>query len=186
MKCLLLRGLLSTLLCIAVVLAAGATVHAEQRRVANPTTTASPSAAIGCPKSMPADVEQKLLPVLDALEDARHDWSNYRYGTRSEQNYETQFERLLSAKDKSSRQARVALMDYYVGEGPGEELVCVVALDGEGIVPFLNLYDRCDISPYRSPVPRERDFLLRQYVREALRDGHIDEDCENIVPSLEK
>src|SRR2546426_213865 len=103
------------LICATMIFAFGATVRAEQPAgSANPTATEIQSAVIACPKAMPADVEKKLLPVLDALKEANRDWSS-GYETRSEQNYESQFERLLAAKDSASRQARVAMMDYYGG-----------------------------------------------------------------------
>jgi len=124
-----------------------------------------------CPNKMSALVEKRLLPVLKALDAVakKDDWFD--------KEYEQQFVKLLRAKDNASREARVALMDYYVGEHLGEELVCAVALDGIEIKPIVELYEKCDIKPTKSPVPRNRTLPLRAYVLEMLKRGHVKEDC---------
>jgi hypothetical protein len=122
-----------------------------------------------CPAKMTPRVESRLLPVLDALAAAakKSDFFDKTY-TRA-------FGALLAARDAASREARVALMDYYVGEGNGEELVCAVALDGSR--RLLELYSVCDIQPMRSPVPRDRFLPLRGYALNMIRKGHVVEQC---------
>ena len=124
-----------------------------------------------CPTILPATVEAKLLPVLEARDEAsrKNDWWD--------KGYESAFGVLLNAKDDDSRQARVALMDYYVGEAYGEELVCAVALDGSEAGRFLELYSRCDIKPTRSSVPRNHALPLRGYALKMLKEGHVKESC---------
>jgi len=124
-----------------------------------------------CPEAMPADVEAKLLPVLTARDEAarKNDWWD--------KSYEEAFGTLLAANDPASKQARVALMDYYVGEAFGEELVCAVALDGTEMVSLLKLYSQCDIAPSKSAVPRNRTLPLRTYALEMLKAGHVKESC---------
>lgn len=136
-----------------------------------PTSSKAGETTKACPSKMSASVEKRLLPVLETLDKAakKNDWFD--------KNYEQQFEKLLRAKDNASREARVALMDYYVGEGMGEELVCAVALDGNGIKPIVELYQRCDISPTISLVPRNRSLPLRTFVLKMLKQGHVKEDC---------
>ena len=124
-----------------------------------------------CPRNMTSSVEQKLLPVLKALENAQ------KKNDYFDKEYERQFDRLLKAKDKASREARVALMDYYVGEHFGEELTCAVALDCNQIKPIVELYQKCDIRPSLSPVARDRSLPLRGYVLEMLSKGHVKEQC---------
>src|ERR1700729_23451 len=99
-----------------------------------------------CPEKMPPAVEQKLLPVIDALNEA------VLKGDIWDKNYQNSFETLLKAKDTASKQARVALMDYNIGEELGEELSCAVVLDGNDMVKLLNLYNRCYIRPLSSSV----------------------------------
>ena len=111
------------------------------------------------------------MPVLLALEKAlnKNDiWDKH---------YENAFAALLRAKDKASAEARVALMDYYVGESFGEELVCAVALDGKRSARFLELYDACDIQPKQSSVPRAHSSPIRGYAMKILQEGSAKESC---------
>lgn len=97
---------------------------------------------------MSAAVEARLVPVLSALDRA------LRKNDIWDKKYENAFFALSQAKDKASIEARVALMDYYVRESYGEELVCAVALDGPSSIAYLELYERCSIRPNYEPVPR--------------------------------
>jgi hypothetical protein len=119
---------------------------------------------------MPTAVEQKLLPVLEALNEARpgHEWDS---------GYERSFEALLKGGDDASVEARVALMDYYVGEAYAEELVCAVARDGPRMAILLELYSRCDIQPSRSSASRDRGLPLRAYALALLNEGRVKESC---------
>jgi len=119
-----------------------------------------------CPRKMAISVERKLLPVLEALAEA------LKKSDFFDKHYERQFAKLLEARDKASREARIALMDYYVGEHFGEELTSAVAADGEEIRPLVELYQVCDIRPSVSPVPRDRSLPLRRFVLEMLDEGH--------------
>ena len=87
------------------------------------------------------------MPVLHALDRAlkRNDiW---------DKEYETAFGKLMRAKDAASAEARVALMDYYVGESFGEELVCAVALDGARNISLLERYDIVNVTSLRRTLP---------------------------------
>src|SRR5690242_11444959 len=90
-----------------------------------------------CPARMTPAVEKLLVTVLEGLRIAEQsgDW----FG----RHYEDRFYALLESKDASAPEARVALMDYYVGEHNGEELVCAVALDGEKVQALIELYNAC-------------------------------------------
>src|SRR6185312_15879276 len=68
-----------------------------------------------CPKVLSSFVEEKLKPVLSARNQAsrKNDWWD--------EDYEKEVNLLLNAKDKISSEARVALMDYYIGEAYGED-----------------------------------------------------------------
>jgi hypothetical protein len=136
-----------------------------------PSSVNAKETTVACSKKMPASVEAKLLPVLDVLAEAvrKDDWFDKKY--------EQEFYRLLKSKDKASQEARVALMDYYVGEHFGEELVCAVALDGEAIKSTIITYQNCDIKPTRSPVLRNRSLPLRKYVLEILKRGNVKGEC---------
>jgi hypothetical protein len=124
-----------------------------------------------CPSSTPIDVENKLSVVLDARDLAaeKNDWWDKAY--------EDAFEHLMQSKDPASREARVALMDYYVGEHYGEELVCAVALDGKQMIAPLELYSRCDVKPSHIKASRTRALPLRGYALEMLRKGNAEASC---------
>jgi hypothetical protein len=122
-----------------------------------------------CPSVLSAKAEARLLPVLDALAAARAKQSSF------DRRYQAEFNRLLDAKGQSARSARVALMDYYVGESFGEELVCAVAKDGS--TALLELFERCDIALRHSPMPRERNLPLRRYALGMISRGHVTEEC---------
>jgi hypothetical protein len=120
---------------------------------------------------MTAPVEERLMPVLDALAEATEKNDFF------DEKYEQEFQKLLQARDQASREARVALMDYYVGEHFGEVLVCVVALDGKEIERLLSLYTRCDIAPSKSPVSRNHFLPLRRYASKMLKNNSVKEEC---------
>jgi len=112
-----------------------------------------------------------MVSVSKSLTDSgrKNDWWD--------KGYEKAFSSLLNAKDEASKEARVALMDYYVGEAYGEELVCAVALDGGKATSLLELYSSCDIKPTHSTVPRNRTLPLRGYALEMLKKGLVKESC---------
>ena len=112
-----------------------------------------------------------MLPVLSALSYAR------QHQIAWDKRYERRFNKLLGAKDKASAQARVALMDYYVGEAYGEQLVCAVAFDGARAADLIELYEECDIQPTHSPMPRNHGSPLRGYSLKIIRDGTAKESC---------
>jgi hypothetical protein len=124
-----------------------------------------------CRERLSPSVEAKLLPVLKARETAadKNDWFDKQY--------EAEFDNLLKASDEDSQKARVALMDYYVGEHMGEELVCAVALDGPKVVPLLEHHERCDVIPPTSSYVRVRNLPLRRYALEMIKKGKVRESC---------
>jgi hypothetical protein len=122
-----------------------------------------------CPRVLDAKTEAYLTPVLKSLAEARG------RGASFDGKFETQFYRLLEATGPSARRARVALMDYYVGESYSEELVCAVATDGSS--ELLDLFTRCDIPPRQSPLERNHISSLRQFAREMIQRGQVKEEC---------
>ena len=83
----------------------------------------------------------------------------------------------MAATDKDSQAARVALMDYYVGESTGQTVGCVVALDGKKMVKLLQLHTRCDIPPSRSPIERDRGLPYRKNALEIIAKGNAKAHC---------
>ena len=116
-------------------------------------------------------VDRLVSPVLKALKVAasKNDWWD--------KTYEKQFYRLIEAKSTDAREARVALMAYYVGEHYGEELVCAVEADGKGMIPLLDKYKQCRPVSSAEPIPSR--FLVEPtlygYALDGLRKG---EKCE--------
>ncbi len=109
------------------------------------------------------------MPVLHALGEAR------RTNNIWNRKYERAFRKLMAKKDAASKQAKVALMDFYLGEHFGEDLVCVVAKDESRA--FLELYSACDIAPPKSGVERDHSLPLRQAALEILAAGSVNESC---------
>lgn len=122
-----------------------------------------------CPSHLDPKVEGLLSPVLRA----RH--AAFEKGDAWDKGYEAAFYRLLSQKGPSAQQARVALMDYYIGEAYAEELVCSVAKDGS--VALLKLYARCDIPPKAPSGERDRALPLRDYALAMISRGHVVAEC---------
>jgi hypothetical protein len=134
--------------------------------------TVTAVAGTDCPKHMPARVEVRLRPVLEALDHALNSDDIW------DKKYASSFATLMDAKDLASSQARVALMDYYVGEAYAEELVCAVAIDGARSAKFLDLYDMCNIQPSYSPIPRDRSLPLRGIAKSMIRSGNPTTTCK--------
>ena len=120
---------------------------------------------------MSPHAESRLLPVLRALDRAR------KTGDFWNKQYEAVFLKLSMAKDGASREARIALMDYYVGEAYGEGLVCTVALEGPKNIGLLELYENCDISPSNSPVGRFHGSPLRSYALKLIVERTAKKSC---------
>jgi len=122
---------------------------------------------------MSRSAEAKLLPVLDATEEAlrKNNWSD--------EAYEAALDELLDAKDDASVEARVALMDYPVAAAYAEQLSCIVATGGKKALHYLELYTRCDIAPSRSPIPRDHTRKLRSAVIQAWKAGGGKGSCES-------
>jgi len=75
---------------------------------------------------MTALVERRLLPVLEALDEAakKNDWFD--------KEYERQFEKLLKAKDNASREARITCMfpsAYMRGQVASRQRACTGLLN---------------------------------------------------------
>lgn len=124
-----------------------------------------------CPKALAPAVEAKLTPVLQARDQAiqKKDWFDSQY--------ENAIENLLQAHDAASREARVALMDYFVGEAYKQELECAVAFDGKAVIPLLERYSRCDIAPAHSKSVRDHALPLRAATLKMLKDNTVSENC---------
>ncbi len=124
-----------------------------------------------CPKAIAPAVEAKLLPVLNARDEAirNNDWLDPQY--------ENAIETLLQAKDAASSEARVALMDYAVGDAYDQELVCAVAYGGKAMIPLLQRYARCDIAPAHSTSARDHASPLRGLALKYLTEGSVSENC---------
>lgn len=129
------------------------------------------AAPADCPKAMSPAVEAKLLPVLKAYDEAVHK------NDLLDPQYENAIELLLQATDDASREARVALMDYDVGDAYDQELICAVAFDGKPMIPVLERYSRCDIAPSHATGTRDHNSPLRGETLKMLKEGHVSENC---------
>jgi len=121
---------------------------------------------------MPAAVEVKVMPILEA----------WKAAMARDDAFDAEFDRrlanLLQKKDKTSREAQIALMDYYLGEHNAEDLLCTVASFGTRNLRLLNLYSDCDIEPSVSPLPRRRELTLRLMARSMIISGRAPKSCE--------
>jgi len=125
----------------------------------------------GCEGFLPDEVEAKLAPVVTAREVAskKPDWSYPKY--------EEELDKLLADKSYSASRARVALMDYYVGEAFGEELVCAVAREGKTVLPLLQYHSRCDVKAKVKSSFRDRRPTLIEYTIHAIQIDDPDSVC---------
>jgi hypothetical protein len=124
-----------------------------------------------CPKQMPKAVEAKVLPILRAQADADARRADF------DPTVEELLFDLLDRSDPVSIEAKVALMDYYLGEGNAESLVCSVALNGKAAESILLRYGTCDIQPSESPSPRDHTHPLRLQALKLIRSGKAKEGC---------
>jgi hypothetical protein len=117
-------------------------------------------------------VDRLVSPVLKALRiaESKNDWWD--------KDYEKNSYSLIEAKGSDAKEARVALMAYYVGEHYGEELVCAVEADGQEMVPLLEKYKQC--RPGSSAGPVSSRFLvpatLYDYALDGLKKGEKSEE----------
>lgn len=110
-----------------VFLAAAAHFYLSHRGLIASETAPLPS----CPSMLKPDVERLVRPVLVAS--TRSDWGpDY-----------AALEQLLHSKEPAALEARVALMAYYIGEHPGEELLESVMSAGPAAVPLVKQYSQC-------------------------------------------
>ena len=106
------------------------------------------------------DVEQLVRPVLVAS--STDDWGP---------NYDA-LERLLKLQTPPATEARVALMAYYLGEHPGEELVEGVLLEQAVATPLVLDYMQCRPtmpSEWRIGTNRASRTKYRHYLEEVGR-----------------
>lgn len=124
-----------------------------------------------CEQVLPPAVQEKLDPVLHEREIAstKPEWSYPKY--------EVVFEKLLSDPDFDARRARVALMDYYVGEAFGEDLVCAVVRDGKSALQWLKYHERCDVDAQIPSSFRHHQNPLRNYAVEILEKSSYEASC---------
>jgi len=84
-----------------------------------------------CTSVLKPDVERLVRPVLIAS--TRSDWPpDY-----------AALDQLLHSKEPAALEARVALMAYYIGEHPGEELLESIISAGPAAVPLVKRYCQC-------------------------------------------
>ena len=108
-------------------------------------------------------VDHLVTPVLKALKiaESKNDWWDKAY--------EASFYSLIEAKGADAKEARVALLAYYVGEHYGEELVCAVEADGKAMIPLLERYKEC--RPRSSAEPVSSRFLVAAILYDDAIDG---------------
>jgi hypothetical protein len=86
----------------------------------------------------PTDVQAKVLPVLDLCRQAE--------ASQGERQNAAFFQaaklvgELFQTKTKSSDEALVVLMNFYIGEAPGEDLLHQVTVRGRRMLPLLVKY----------------------------------------------
>jgi hypothetical protein len=121
---------------------------------------------------MSAPIEAKLLPVLEVTANAM------RTGDWSAKSYESALDRLLASKTPASVEALIALLDYPISAAYSELVSCRLATGGKRALHLLELYDRCDIAPSRSPVKRNHPGLLRGLTIASWRAGGGKGSCD--------
>jgi hypothetical protein len=83
--------------------------------------------------------------------------------------FEERLGALLARKDPAADEGIAALLCFYVGEGPGEELLCQVLKRGKRMVPYLQRFLRNPpltglepIAPSFTNIPNMREQALKR------------------------
>ncbi len=81
--------------------------------------------------------------------------------------FEERFYRLLATPGPAAAEAMAALMCFYIGEHPAEEIVCEAVRRGSQISPYLRRFRRCPpvtglepIDPFFTRIPNLRQEAL--------------------------
>jgi hypothetical protein len=117
-----------TIVAGALLLTVGALYYLAHRGVVNDAHAPIPP----CPdRALPPDVETLVRRVLVARQS--DDWApDY-----------AELEALLNSREPAALEARVALMAYYIGEHPAEELFESVLADRAVATPIVKRYSEC-------------------------------------------
>jgi hypothetical protein len=67
--------------------------------------------------------------------------------------FEKRFAKLLATRGEAADEAVAALLAFYVGEGPGEQLVCAAINRGERMRPHLEKFRACPPVTGLEPIP---------------------------------
>jgi len=86
---------------------------------------------------------------------------------------ERQFESLLANRSKVGDAALAFLLNVYMGEHPGEELVCEFANRGKRMLPLIEEYAKCTPLTGLEPFPKyvRGSGALAQMAKEAILSG---------------
>ena len=136
-------------------------------------TAPAPSPTPCTPPAISAKALALLRPVLSAYQEADEGTDDTSGPPDAEerrwQAYEERFFQLLSNRGSAASEAIAALMCFYVGEHPAEELMCEAVTRGAKITVYLKRFRNCpprtglpffDRSPADIPNFREKALAL--------------------------
>lgn len=120
----------------------------------------------------PMDVQEKVRPILDLCqqaETAQGEAQNAAFFEAAKLTGE-----LFQAKTKSSDEALVVLMNFYIGEATGEDLLHQVTIRGKRMLPLLMKYRDARVM-----------FPKREYPSSMLLSPDVKrENFDNVIKSV--
>ena len=119
---------------------------------------ATAAADICQPKMLRPPVLKLIKPLMDLRIKQNQDQftEDGRWKGESPHTPEIQkrFESLLSDRSKVGDEALAYLLNVYMGEHPGEELVCEVTNRGKHMLPLITAYAKCTPLTGLEPLPK--------------------------------
>lgn len=142
------------------------------------------SASVSRGPSLSPQAAALVRPILSAhfaAHAAEFDQTGRYLGRSSHSEaFEHRFGELLQTRNEAADEAIAALMAFYVGEGPGSELVCHARKRGRSMIPFLRRF--LEAPPETGLEPMDAFFLRipnsRKTTLAHIEAGDDPGDCE--------
>jgi hypothetical protein len=139
---------------------------------------ASTASAGDCKPSTLSDKAMKLIKPLMELRVKQNkeqftDDGHWRGESQYTPEVEKRFYSILKNRSKAGDEAVAYLLNVYMGEHPGEELVCEVINRGNRMLPLIRDYKRCIPLIGLEPLPKfvRGSGYLPQYAEEGILKG---------------
>ena len=92
-------------------------------------------------------VRKLVIPILKAHADVMYPLVDgtfgYREGSEADERFQQLYYGVLELKTRASDEALAALLWFYLGDHPHEELICEIRSRGQHMLPILAKYSLC-------------------------------------------